>query len=123
MLANGLLKWPVLFAIITILMAMPFFSDAKNVGLVDAKFVEAETVKVGVKATTDISTTTLLQALKLSAGTGSFIQNKHFKFLSIPIRSTGAFIVEQQAVLWQTQLPVFSEILIQAEGIYQRLDA
>lgn len=72
-------------------------------------------------ASTEITKAALLQALMLEKGAGSFVQRKHFKFLAVPIRSTGDFIVEQQSVLWQTQSPVFSAILIQQSGIYRRL--
>lgn len=62
-----------------------------------------------------------LNALMLVEGEGDFVQKKHFKFLAVPIRSAGRFMVKHEAVLWQTKSPVFSEILIQPQGIYRRL--
>ena len=41
----------------------------------------------------------------------------------MPIPSDGEFIVKHQSVLWQTKSPVYSEILILAQGIYRRLAA
>jgi len=81
----------------------------------------AEGIAAEIMVEQKISTEALLQALMLGRANGSFVQEKHFKFLSMPIRSTGAFITEQASVLWQTQSPVFSEVLIKPAGIYRRL--
>ena len=89
-----------------------FITQAKSVEVVDIQENSAPKV----------STSVFLKALMLEKGAGSFIQSKHFKFLAVPIRSTGHFIVEQQTVLWQTKSPVFSEVLIQKNGVYQRLE-
>jgi len=114
MLTKSLLQWPAFLVMILIGQYSPFVY-AKTT-------VEAEVVvTTELESTINVSTATLLQALMLDKGTGSFVQKKYFKFLAVPIRSTGTFIVEQQAVLWQTQQPVFSEVLIKASAIYQRL--
>lgn len=63
----------------------------------------------------------LLEQLKIAQGRGEFVQKKYFKFLSKPIKSTGVFAVNQQAALWQTQTPVFSQVLLADSIIYRRL--
>ncbi len=67
--------------------------------------------------------TQLLSKLTIKQGKGSFSQKKHFKFLSVPISSSGRFIVHQQSALWQTEKPVFSELLLKPQAIYRRLSA
>jgi hypothetical protein len=111
MLIKSRLNWSIILGIVTSLAYYSFFTQAKAIDVVEKQVVA-----------TNISTATLLQALMLQEGAGSFSQNKHFKFLAVPIRSTGDFIVKQEAVLWQTQSPVFSEVFIQPNGIYQRLN-
>lgn len=114
MSAKHLFQWSSLLAVVMFLGYPSFFTHAKSADVVNITETQITFEK-------KINTETLLQALMLDKGVGSFSQNKYFKFLAVPIRSTGNFIVKQQAVLWQTQLPVFSEILIQPNGIYRRL--
>jgi len=63
----------------------------------------------------------LLERLAINQGKGHFVQNKHFSFMSVPITSTGHFIVKGQSALWQTQEPVFSALLLTPKAIYRRL--
>ena len=62
----------------------------------------------------------LLAKLAINEGKGQFTQRKYFKFLSMPITSSGIFIVREKTALWQTQQPVFSQLLLTSEAIYQR---
>lgn len=66
--------------------------------------------------------TNLLNQFSISQGKGTFTQNKHFKFLSEPIISKGLFILQNQTALWQTQSPVFSQLLLTPKAIYTRLE-
>jgi len=132
------------FIYFTLTMLVTLFSFntlAKNLEVVETEKAQANTVKgastntavsqtktvdiekVQERLTADVSASELLQALMLEQGEGSFTQKKHFKFLTIPISSTGHFIVKNKAVLWQTKSPVFSELLIKDSAIYQRLAA
>lgn len=63
----------------------------------------------------------LIDELSIMQGKGLFYQKKHFKFLSQPISSQGSFIVSQASALWQTESPVFSQLLVNPDAIYQRL--
>ena len=63
----------------------------------------------------------LLEKLAINKGKGQFVQQKYFSFMSMPITSTGKFIVEGQSALWQTQQPVFSALLLTPDAIYRRL--
>lgn len=62
----------------------------------------------------------LLNKLAIAQGKGNFKQEKHFKFLSQPIVSDGQFIVKENAVLWETLTPVFTQLLVQEGIIYNR---
>ncbi len=63
----------------------------------------------------------LIKNLSIKQGIGNFTQKKHFKFLSQPIRSQGSFVVSKESALWQTETPVFSQLLVKPNAIYQRL--
>ena len=63
----------------------------------------------------------LLEQLRIEQGSGEFSQQKYFKFLSLPIRSSGVFKVNPNAALWHTQQPVFSQVLFADDNIYRRL--
>lgn len=62
----------------------------------------------------------LLSQLPIKQGKGEFTQKKYFKFLSQPINSSGQFIVEDNSALWQTDTPVFTQLLVKPEAVYQR---
>jgi hypothetical protein len=66
------------------------------------------------------SQNSLLEKLAINEGKGHFTQDKYFKFLTMPITSTGTFIVNQKTAVWQTQQPVFSQLLLTSAAIYQR---
>jgi len=68
-----------------------------------------------------VRVTNLLEQLAINQGKGQFVQQKHFSFMSVPITSTGNFIVKGQSALWQTQQPVFSALLLTSDAIYRRL--
>lgn len=63
----------------------------------------------------------LLEKLAINQGKGQFVQQKHFSFMSVPITSTGHFVVKDESALWQTQQPVFSALLLTPDAIYRRL--
>jgi hypothetical protein len=63
----------------------------------------------------------LVGSLAIKQGEGNFIQKKYFKFLSQPIQSQGSFLVSEESALWQTETPVFSQLLVKPNAIYQRL--
>lgn len=65
----------------------------------------------------------LLNKLYLAKGKGTFTQKKYFKFLSEPIVSQGLFVLQQKSALWETQSPVFSQLLLSPNVIYTRLDS
>jgi len=65
--------------------------------------------------------TKLVNHLAIDQGKGQFTQKKFFKFLTQPIPSNGYFTVSPQAILWQTSNPVFAQILVKNDAIYQRL--
>lgn len=69
------------------------------------------------------SISSTLDSLAFTQGRGTFEQLKYFKFLKQPIVSKGVFAVARSKVLWHTQSPVFSQILISQSGIFRRLDA
>jgi len=122
MLANNRLNWSKLLVIVMFFGFYTFFIQAKSADAVKSMAeVVTEADETQNNVIHNISTATLLQALMLNEGAGNFSQHKHFKFLAVPIRSTGHFVVKQKNVSWQTQSPVFSEILIQPNGIYRRL--
>lgn len=60
---------------------------------------------------------------EIKQGKGEFSQAKHFTFLKRAIKSQGEFVIFQQQVYWHTLLPVKSELLVLADGIYRRNDA
>jgi hypothetical protein len=66
------------------------------------------------------STNELLEKLMINEGKGQFIQQKYFSFLAVPIKSSGVFIVSDSRALWQTNTPVFSQLLLSANEIKQR---
>ncbi|MGB0935867.1 MAG: hypothetical protein ACPGTQ_00345 [Colwellia sp.] len=66
------------------------------------------------------STNELLAKLMINEGKGQFIQQKYFSFLAVPIKSSGIFIVSDSHALWQTNAPVFSQLLLSANEIKQR---
>ncbi len=72
-------------------------------------------------AMAEVEQNKLLSKMKIVQGSGIFKQEKYFNFLTTPIVSKGVFKVDQQTALWQTQSPVFSEILFKSNGIYRRL--
>ena len=63
----------------------------------------------------------LLEKLAINQGKGQFTQQKYFSFMSVPITSTGLFIVKGESALWQTEQPVFSALLLTPDAIYRRL--
>ncbi|MFY8328021.1 outer membrane lipoprotein carrier protein LolA [Pseudoalteromonas sp. ZZD1] len=60
---------------------------------------------------------------EIKQGKGEFTQAKHFTFLKRAIKSKGEFVIFEQQVYWHTRLPVKSELLVLADGIYRRNDA
>jgi len=68
-----------------------------------------------------IEVSNLLERLAISQGKGTFVQQKYFSFMSVPITSTGQFIVKDLSALWQTEQPVFSALLLTPDAIYRRL--
>ena len=80
-----------------------------------------DTGKNGAKSEPSAQVVNLLERLAINQGKGTFVQQKHFSFMSVPITSTGLFIVKEQSALWQTQQPVFSALLLTPGAIYRRL--
>ena len=70
----------------------------------------------------NISQSEFLKQIEINHGKGTFEQNKYFKFLSQPIISKGTFILSDQTALWETQSPIFSQLLLTPETIYTRFD-
>ncbi len=64
----------------------------------------------------------LLNLLIINQGKGTFIQRKYFKFLNEPITSEGVFTLHDQKALWQTQSPIFSQLLLTPKAIFSRID-
>ncbi|TPH12239.1 hypothetical protein EPA86_18020 [Litorilituus lipolyticus] len=94
--------------------------------------LKAETIQDSAVATSQVTSQTntqantvtvaeLLEKLAIEQGVGEFTQQKHFKFLAMPITSTGRFLVNRQSALWQTEKPIFSQLLLTPEAIYRRL--
>ncbi len=63
--------------------------------------------------------TAIFGQLKVEQGLASFTQNKHFSFLSTPMRSSGTIKVHQGNIIWQVESPVFSKQVIMGEQIWQ----
>lgn len=57
---------------------------------------------------------------EIKQGKGEFTQQKRFTFLKRAIKSQGEFVIFEQQVYWHTRMPVQSELLILAQGIYRR---
>jgi len=81
--------------------------------------VTAAGSNVELQPSTQVSN--LLERLTINQGKGQFVQQKYFSFMSVPITSTGNFIVKNASALWQTQQPVFSALLLTPAAIYRRL--
>jgi len=81
--------------------------------------VTAAGSNVELQPSTQVSN--LLERLTINQGKGQFVQQKYFSFMSVPITSTGNFIVKNASALWQTQQPVFSALLLTPTAIYRRL--
>lgn len=61
----------------------------------------------------------LSQIAPLKIASGTFVQRKYFKVLKHPITSQGELYFEQGlGLLWQTNKPVLSRILLKASGVY-----
>jgi hypothetical protein len=74
------------------------------------------------KTSPPINSIELINQLKINQGMGEFTQKKYFTFLAHPVESKGRFIINQSSILWQTESPIFSQLLIGSNAIYQRLD-
>jgi len=70
---------------------------------------------------TSVKVNKLLEQLAINQGKGQFVQQKYFSFMSVPITSSGNFVVKGESALWQTQQPVFSALLLTPQAIYRRL--
>jgi len=83
------------------------------------------TIEKGAQSNTNstptVEVSNLLERLVINQGKGPFVQQKHFSFMSVPITSTGHFIVKDESALWQTEQPVFSALLLTPDAIYRRL--
>lgn len=86
----------------------------------DASSVKS-TVNSTAKSEPSVEVSDLLDLLAINQGKGQFVQQKHFSFMSVPITSTGHFVVKEQSALWQTEQPVFSALLLTPGAIYRRL--
>ena len=62
---------------------------------------------------------TLIEHFKIEEGVATFTQEKHFSFLSKPIKSSGLFKVYKNNILWQVNSPVLSTLLIIDNQIWQ----
>lgn len=61
----------------------------------------------------------LAQFVKMPIASGQFTQRKYFKALKHPILSRGeVYLEENLGLLWQTNSPVFSRILLKNSGLY-----
>jgi len=100
-----------LIALITI-----YFSCLSNVFAQDVAVVDTEQVKPSSVQ----NKTKVIDAFKTEQGIASFTQEKHFSFLSTPIKSTGVIKINQGNVLWQVNTPVFSKLLIIDNQVWQQ---
>jgi hypothetical protein len=105
-----------MFFLVLCFLSSPSFAKEGAQGTIQAV---SETSTANSASSTRI--TELLEKLAINKGKGQFIQQKHFSFMSVPITSTGQFIVKGQSALWQTQQPVFSALLLIPDAIYRRL--
>lgn len=70
--------------------------------------------------TSNKASDTLMGSFSFETGKGTFKQSKSFKFMSMPIVSNGKFLVDGKRVLWQTTVPVNSEILLTGNAVYKK---
>jgi len=89
--------------------------------IVFSNSVNANSKEQALNSKLSNSNKTLLSQLTINQGKGHFSQKKYFKFLSQPIISEGRFIVKDESVLWQTESPVFSQLLVKPNAIFKRL--
>jgi len=100
-----------LIALITI-----YFSCLSNVSAQDVAVADIEQeAQSSVQKKTKV-----IDAFKIEQGIASFTQEKHFSFLSTPIKSTGVIKINQGNVLWQVNTPVFSKLLIIDNQVWQQ---
>jgi len=73
-----------------------------------------------VSATTvDSDSEKSVSFLVMPKAQGQFQQRKYFKILKQPIRSSGELFLEQGlGFLWQTNKPVFDQLLLKKDGFY-----
>jgi hypothetical protein len=60
-----------------------------------------------------------LSTLRIEQGIANFIQKKHFTFLNNPIVSKGLLKIHQNSIIWQTNTPVFSKLVIIEDQVWQ----
>jgi len=110
------------FVVLTFLLFIsPLFAiQAAQESTKDASAVK-NTAESSAETEPSVQVTDLLERLAINQGKGQFVQQKHFSFMSVPITSTGYFIVKEQSALWQTEQPVFSALLLKPNAIYRRL--
>jgi len=105
------------FVLVFLLFISPLFAvAAAQESTKDASAVNSRATSVPSSQVSN-----LLERLAINQGKGTFVQQKHFSFMSMPITSTGHFIVNDESALWQTEQPVFSALLLTPDAIYRRL--
>lgn len=113
------LKLLMLISLTKVLMLLSFTLKAETIQ--DSAIATSQVKSQTSTLANTITVAELLEKLAIEQGKGEFTQQKHFKFLAMPITSTGRFLVNQQSALWQTEKPVFSQLLLTPEAIYRRL--
>mgnify|MGYP000654559607 CR=1 FL=1 len=63
-----------------------------------------------------------LNKIQMKQGIASFTQKKHFTFLTNPIISKGLLKIHQNNVIWQTEKPVFSKLVVVEDQVWQLIE-